>query len=269
MDHKYSKFAWEMIESIQRNIELGKIIKNQCGDHFESNNEGWNKISQEIANLSGEETINLISIEDSDDISTLKVKSLKKMINNLNYFNIKILDEFLLRSSTLFLYSEFESYFFKCLKFLCLEFPSILNKKQIEIEKISELKGNVDLIKDLKAEEIVRSITMGKIKKIFTFSSKNFGININLSEEDISKLDEFKVVRNIYMHNSGRINQIYILETKKSGLIIGDKIPYNSNDLTDYAKKLFEVILKYDLFLLQKISKLKRFLSFGEYADSF
>ncbi|KKN17088.1 hypothetical protein LCGC14_0969430 [marine sediment metagenome] len=109
---------------------------------------------------------------------------------------------------------------------------------------------------------------MDKIEEIFSFSSKHFDINIDLSEEEILKMYEFKVVRNIYMHNSGRINQIYISETKRSGLTIGEKIPYNSKDLGAYAIILFDVIFKYDLILLQKIPKLKRFFSFGEYFDS-
>ncbi|KKN17087.1 hypothetical protein LCGC14_0969420 [marine sediment metagenome] len=131
MEDEHSKFAWEMVENFRRTLELGGIIKEQCADHLESTKKEWTKIFQEVAELSGKETVALISIGDPEDISTHKVKDLKKLIHSLNYPDIKILEEFLLRSNTLFLYSEFESYFFKCLKFLCLEFPSILNKKVI------------------------------------------------------------------------------------------------------------------------------------------
>ena len=74
------------------------------------------------------------------------------------------------------------------------------------------------------------------------------GLNIEIPNSEFSILEEAENIRNIVVHNGGRISQEYINRTEKSGLNVGDLIPITA----EFMEKVsyISLLLGWDIFVL-------------------
>lgn len=77
-----------------------------------------------------------------------------------------------------------------------------------------------------------------------------FDLACNKANTSPSELDQAKVLRNIHLHNGGRINQDFIKRFGDSGLVLDDYYPITMDYVTDIKDKVFLTAMGVDLLAL-------------------
>lgn len=135
-----------------------------------------------------------------------------------------------------FMYSEVEQYFFKCYK------------KILMIESMTEID----------AEKKTLRVMMGSHWiKIFENFKNLREINHNIDNNLVEKLNDFKVIRNLFAHGDGTITEIYLRRITNSSLKFGEKLNLTSDLVSKYINISINILGKFDNALLQKYPELK------------
>ena len=110
----------------------------------------------------------------------------------------------------LYLFTEFENYLFQIFKYIIKSHPAIIYDKGIQVGDLEQFANNlsIDIVYDIVAEKVIHDELYKKYSKIFKFAKKKLGLNIEFRNEDLSKLEFYKQIRNLYAHGDGTINMI-------------------------------------------------------------
>lgn len=118
--------------------------------------------------------------------------------------------------------------------------PEILkSKKQIDIEDVISC-GGWEKLMDHLSEKFVYDLGWKSVSERLDFIKDTINVPIRYSESDLDYLREAKLIRDIVVHNGGKISQEYIDKTKEIDLEIGEFIKIES----DYLNELFEISRK-------------------------
>lgn len=145
-------------------------------------------------------------------------------------------------------YSSLEKFLSECFFTIYFCFPKFLGEsKTIPITELF-IDGDIELCKRHIIEQEVKSLIQSNniIKTLENFDKKFDIKNIKpLSDgEDAKALLEIAWVRNIIIHNNGRINQVYIydvnkiLGSSKYHFSIGDSVLEKIDDVVDDIKRI-------------------------------
>lgn len=165
---------------------------------------------------------------------------------NLNFENLL---EFENVNFLNYIFTEFENYLFKSFKFVLMKRPEIINKKSI---KLSELKMihknlNIELINEIIVENTLHDLFYKNYEEVFKKANDPIGLDIKIEEKDISILNGFKQIRNLYIHGDGNINLLFMKKIQRY------KITFEDLTLPDLS--IGEEI-KVDMKLIKKLEKL-------------
>jgi len=135
-------------------------------------------------------------------------------------------------------FSNFEGILADSLRAICCVRPEVMkNKKTVEWEEILSLKSWKELM-DVLTEKFVRDLGWQSLEeRVETFRTR-FGLEINLAENDRAVLKEIELIRNLIVHNAGKINAAYLKLKPTENLKCGDLIPINDNYLEDVSRTL-------------------------------
>lgn len=156
------------------------------------------------------------------------------------------------RSYLLFLYSEMEHYLFKCLKFIILKNPKIMNKKSVTIETLLTRRNNIELILEEKAEKIIHDLFYKNFDDFFDFCHKFLGIKHKIKKQDIETLNELKLLRNAYIHGDGTVSLIYLSKKPDSSSKLGEKLSINTKILFKYNAHVLEILKEFDKVVIKQ-----------------
>lgn len=133
-----------------------------------------------------------------DDITSIKKLhfSLFPRISESEYSYIKN------RALLIFTYSEMEQYFFRCMNY-CIINPGV---PEIQAEK--------------EAEELMRN----SWETIFNLFKTLYNLNHNLDSNLINEVQKFKIIRNLFTHGDGTVNQKYLNYFPNSNLQLREKL---------------------------------------------
>ncbi len=207
----------------------------------------------------------LNSIEDEEKRSRIKEIMKEQMLYQLEqeheihkHFTGENLKSFLDRFHLLFLYSEFEQFLFSSVKSLILKYPNSLNEKTISIKQILERDKDFDLIIQEKAEAVTEQLLREDFNKFFQIlSEKPYGFKVELEKNILNELNEFKQLRNAFIHGDGTVSLIYLSKIKNNNLKLREKLPLGIDLLFKKQNLLFSVLRKFDNTLLDKIPELE------------
>jgi len=133
------------------------------------------------------------------------------------------------RAFLVFTYSEMEQYFFKCMKHILISHSSY-----------SEVKAE---------KQTVGFIMRNNWQKIFN-SFRAF-INHTINDNLIKELDKFRIIRNLFAHGNGTINQNYLNYFPNSSQRFGDRLDLTTDLIYKYQNLSSEIIIFFDDALLQ------------------
>jgi len=193
-----------------------------------------------------------------DNLIPVEIKDLQLILKMTKGMSSKYMYKFLNRSLLLFLYTEIEQYFFGCFKYAIItNSPAILSKKQVSIKEIINNKKNFDLIIEEKAERIIHDQFYKNFEEIFEFAYEFLGIKVKFQEEDLKILEEFRQLRNAFIHGNGKVNLIYLSKIHYSNKKLGDKLEINIEIITDFMKSIREILEIFDEQLINQFPELK------------
>ena len=188
---------------------------------------------------------------------SITIEEAKNMLEFLRPLNYEIFLKFMNEADLFFVYTELERYLFKSLKYILLKHPNKLKDKMIPLEWILPNDFSKEIIIEKKAEKIIHDLFFKEFGKIFEDIRKFFGIKHCISENEIDTLNEFRQLRNIYIHGDGRVNSTYLSKVKNSILSIGDVLPLNMDIIKSYTRKIIDILINFDEALLKQFPELK------------
>jgi len=95
------------------------------------------------------------------------------------------------------------------------------------------------------------------LNKIFNIFKALHQIDHNLRNNLIEALDDFRIIRNIFVHGNGIVNQKYLKRFPNTQLHIGEKIVLNTGIGSKYINNIIDIISNFDDSFLKKCSELE------------
>lgn len=188
-------------------------------------------------------------------------KTLKLIGNRDGYTNHLIIKSFIDR------YRIFEEYTFRFFYTIGSEFPNILFNKREKIEisiiDINNLKNQNDFIETITQHEIHQIFFSGNLVQAIQKLKKVFSLNFEFSKKDEDFITIISVLRNLIIHNGGKMNRISETKLKKLGYSLPIKL---DEPVTKYIKeneiqlmsKLGDFIVNLHENILKNLERLKK-----------
>lgn len=223
----------------------------------------------EIDNVDLNEIERFISDPNKENIAKEMLKDMENTLSLIKDVNSERMIEFLNRSKIIYLFTEFEKYLFKCIKFILLKYPEILDEKSIQLKEIRLIQnnGNLGLVKEIIAENTIRDLFYKNYNEIFKYLKKPLGLEIDISQNVINKLNGYKEIRNLLTHGDGIINLLFqnkifnrnlnLEDLNLNSLKLGEKITINQYLISDFLHILFDIIIEIDIIMVKKFPELR------------
>gem|GEM_PF-3241479 len=110
--------------------------------------------------------------------------------------------------------SCFEYFFFEFLKILLQDNCNALNKKKmLSVENVLDA-SNLNELKDFLVDRELGELRYGKVVDWFSYLEKIINLK-GIESANVERLSELKATRDIFAHNSGIVNEIYIRKAGK------------------------------------------------------
>ncbi len=148
------------------------------------------------------------------------------------------------RAYLIFLYTEIEFYFYKCLRAIYIEDPRKLKGKEIKIDL--NLENNKKTIIEAKAEKEIKKFLINWNTVFDKTKEHPYSIRHQIKNEDIEMLKEFKQIRNIYAHRNGRVDQIFLDKTPNPKFKLEDKIKLSRVFFDSYEDPIINLMDEFD-----------------------
>lgn len=145
-----------------------------------------------------------------------------------------------------------------------VRYPGHLTEKKIDLDKIAK-SGSVGMVVQSLAEQTINGLAYKRfpetVEAVINLYDKNALISTDLLED----LSEIKATRDLFIHNDGRVNHVYLAKTsdKARCATIGENIGLGSDyirsveeNISKYIKEL-EAIVGSEHFSTGKVSTLK------------
>lgn len=196
----------------------------------------------------------LIDEEDFDKANQLFEKLLLEstdFLENNKLLRVLYNENYLLYQSTLInLVTAFEVLISKIFKIHLTKGFASLNSKTITISELLRYNSLEDAKKSV-IEDEVKNIMFSSVVDWFIYFSKKMNINCQYYNDNQNEVFEIFARRNLMVHNSGYINDIYlhaIDEKLRVDLVVGEKIKLGKSYLQKSLKQLS--ILGYQLIIM-------------------
>jgi len=155
---------------------------------------------------------------EGDETDKEGVKLFDEKLVNLPKFS-KLIDSM----AIVYAVSKFEVYLNNCLLILIESNPNILkSSKQMAYKEILEFRDLAELREKIKEREILE-FSYSSFKDKVKILEKKFSINLNDGGLNYEVIIEILTTRNIYLHNDGIINEVYLVSNLNTTFKIGDK----------------------------------------------
>jgi len=134
--------------------------------------------------------------------------------------------------------------------------PEILrSKEQIKTEDILKFSKRSDIVQFL-IDRKVNELSYGGLRKLEEFLNQNLGIPLFNSEDERTLVMVAVELRNIYIHNRGIVNQMFLGRMKdrnhQFSFVEGKRFHTDFDLLVDLTNALFDVAIKVDLLAMKK-----------------
>jgi len=223
----------------------------------------------EINNVDLNEIERFVSDPNKGNLAKEMLKDMENTLNLIKDINFERMKEFLYRSNIIYIFTEFENYLFKCIKFILLKYPAILDEKSIKLKEITLIQNdaNLGLVKEIIAENTIHDLFYKNYYEIFKYLNNPLRLELDFSRKVINKLNGYKEIRNLLTHGEGKINLLFQnrifnwnLSTEDlnlNSLKLGEKIIVDHFLISDFLDILFDIIIEIDIVMVKKFPELR------------
>lgn len=133
------------------------------------------------------------------------------------------------------LFTHLNAFMADSLRAICQVCPEVLRSgKQINWATALSFRGRKELLNHL-TERYVFDFGWESIPKRLEFLRSKLGLAIECPGSDLELIDTAENIRNVVVHNGGRVDQQYIDETGQNDLVIGELVPVTP----EYVDRVF------------------------------
>jgi hypothetical protein len=126
------------------------------------------------------------------------------------------------------LFTHLNAFMADSLRAICQVCPEVLGSgKQIDWATALSFHGRKELVDHL-TERYVFEFGWESVPKRLEFLRKELGLAIECPGSDLELIEAAENIRNIVVHNGGRVDQQYIEKTGQNELVIGELVPVTS-----------------------------------------
>jgi len=199
-------------------------------------------------------------------IKTLKPQTIQKNVYmedmktvfpefNLDFYKFK---EIHFRNHIIYLYSELEFYFYRCLNYVFTKRPNLLEEKNISLSVKSILNKDYNLEEEVqkKLDKEIEQKLRKDFNDFFEYCSKKLGLKHRLSQEDINELKKFRQIRNLYVHGDGTVNEMFFRKYPESLFKIGEKFKIDEELLNNLVQISIRILDQFDEQIVKAYSEL-------------
>ena len=192
--------------------------------------------------------IEIPSREDlNDGYSRITIKRSHKealdfMFKDFNYTNYLL---FLHKHALQLIFTEFDNYLVSLCSHILKKRPDLLGDLNISAEKIAKMKKE-DIFEEKISKKMHDMFYDGYEDIINRYMSKKLGIKHKIEEKKMNQLLELKLIRDIYIHGEGEVNQIYLKKSKRKDRKLGEKIPLNLDTINEILSVTQSIITQLD-----------------------
>ncbi|MCE7748173.1 MAG: hypothetical protein GPJ51_07230 [Candidatus Heimdallarchaeota archaeon] len=179
-------------------------------------------------------------------------KSHKKALDFIfEEFSFEKYLEFIYRYAIQFIFTESDNYIISFITFLLKKNPGILGKITFSAKEL-ETKEKKDIIEEMISKSIHNQLYEGYRSTLKTYIQKKIGLKHNIENKLIDELSELKLIRDIYTHGDGKVNQIFLRKTNRQDVKLGMKIEIGLETINQLLEVSQRIIIKLDSVLLEK-----------------
>ena len=147
---------------------------------------------------------------------------------------------------------NFHSYMSDVLLRVFLARPETLRTgAKVEVREVLECESIQDFASRM-AEKRVDDLAYGGFKAVRKYLSDRLGVEVDFDPEQLKMAVEAVAMRNIVVHNRGRVNERFRREAARTDLAVGDSVPLNVSDALASGRALMDVAQSIDDALIAK-----------------
>lgn len=266
--NKNNKNIIDKLESILHNyilnIEcLSEYIESVNQSHFcNKEKPDINKMLSDLINeenkdfdLKKEPDSGEVSIKVTKENINIMAETLENLIEDLNiYKKDKKKEEILYRSSLMNLVVFFETMIGDVIRcYIDIAPDAFVEKKSLTFKQIKEL-GGFENATEFLIENEMENIIRGGYKDWMTYIHNKMDVSLDIVKEDEEQMIEAIKRRNLFVHNDGKVNNIYLKDIGskyRDGIKKGKKLRVDS----DYMKKTILIFKKIGYLILLSVMK--------------
>ena len=226
-------YSRQFVQNVESILESTEIVMNKIKEGFDEHHEKFKSFfisvregnleyymrrikarneGIEIDDVELDEIERYVSDPLEDNITTEMLKDMENTLNLVKNINFERMQEFLHRSHLIYIFSEFENYLFKCIKYTLMKYPVILDDKSIKLKEIKTIQNgeNISLVKEIIAENTASDLFYNNYHEIFKYFKKPLGLKLDFSHKTVNKLNGYKEIRNLVTHGDGIINLLFL-----------------------------------------------------------
>ncbi len=240
-------------ENIQSDMdEIGKAIEDYDKD---------NPIHRSLLEL----RLGLWASSDKMFSGNFSSKDSVDMLKKFDFVNLSLINQLIIQ------YTIFESFLITVFEILGDLNSKLWKKEEIKINKTKlEKLLKSDEIDAYFKDEYQFQVSKGKISKRFSKLKKELDMPISDIKKQIDELEKFKAIRDIYVHNDGKVNRKFqnLVETD---IELDKKYPITLNYLLDISQHIRIIIFTVVHAIAKKlnvpIDELSDFVGFDGFID--
>ncbi|MFX0066960.1 MAG: hypothetical protein ACFFC7_32915 [Candidatus Hermodarchaeota archaeon] len=176
-------------------------------------------------------------------------------ISNLRDINKSSLKKYLLKNRLISLFSEMELYLYRCFRYILLKYPEKMGEKTVKFKQLL-FDSNLETLKEEIIEKELYNLFYENFKEIFDYAKKKLDIIHNLGNEVLARLQEFKLIRNAFVHGEGTVNYLFYSKTRNKNLKVGESIELTEELLVEAAKVVESCLIEFDKSFVKNFPEL-------------
>lgn len=193
-------------------------------------------------------------LENGNTRITMKRSHKEAMEFLLKNFDFENYQEFLNTYAIQYAFTQFDNYLFEVFSYILRQQPILLGNITLPVIHIIE-KTNHEMVIEERINKILHDKFYEDYSEIIQgFARKKLNLNHDIKNDTINNLMESKLIRDIYIHGEGIVNQTFLKKTNRNDIKLGDKVFLSIDTINDILETIKEIASKIDLCLVKTYS---------------
>jgi len=147
------------------------------------------------------------------------------------------------------IFAHLDAFMSDSMRIICYTQPRVMSsQKNVTWENILKA-GNWDSLRDKLIDEFVSEFVKPNVASRIELLKSKLGLKIEISEKELSLLDEAENIRHSFVHNGGRVDTKFANNIKRNDMVIGSEIRVEK----DYLDAVFHAAINLSASIFQQV----------------